>query len=177
MISKKKSNKRKNSYVKKLRSRKRSKVRNQNGGFTLIGDISLIFTSIEALEKKYKNDPEKVIKMIKRRTKVRKKALIVSAIVALLTGGSVLYNNLRNDLRKLEKKKKIRRRYEEEIEAIEKEYNKKQEYNKQQIKQDEERRKEWDKKEKKRQENYYKEKHKRLRKELKEMLSRKIKIY
>ena len=59
-------------------------------GFTdLKDDIILLFTSNKSLEKKYKDDPDKVIELIKRRTKVRNKALIISAILAVLGLGRI----------------------------------------------------------------------------------------
>ena len=103
-------------YMSRLRSRKRSRVRNQNGGadkkksqksgfslkssltkmkkgFTdLVNDIILLFSSKRSLEKKYKDDPDKVIELIKRRTKVRNKGLIISAILTVLGLGKTVWN-------------------------------------------------------------------------------------
>ena len=103
-------------YMSRLRSRKRSRVRNQNGGAdkkkksqnggfslkssltkmkkgfnNLVDDIILLFTSNKSLEKKFKDDPDKVIELIKRRTKVRNKGLIISAILTVLGLGTIAW--------------------------------------------------------------------------------------
>jgi len=102
------------SYMSRLRSRKSSRGKNQNGGFTikssltkmkkgfinLKNDIVLLFTSKKSLEKKYKDDPDKVIELIKRKTKIRNRALIIAAIVAVLAGSAAFYKKKRSDAAK-----------------------------------------------------------------------------
>lgn len=108
----------------------------QNGGFSLKSsltkmkkaftnlknDIILIFTSKKSLETKYKNDPEKVIELIKRRTKVRNKALIISAILAVTAGGKIVYNKRRKAAKdaKDAKEKKIKDQIKKEKKKIKK---------------------------------------------------------
>lgn len=112
------------SYISRLRSRKRSRVRNQNGGadkkksqkggfslkssltkmkkglINLKNDIALLFTSKKSLEKKYKDDPDKVIELIKRKTKIRNRALIITAIVAVLAGSAAMYKKRQSNAAK-----------------------------------------------------------------------------
>jgi hypothetical protein len=112
----------KKSYMSRLRSRTRSRKKNQKGGFNsksltklkkkfinLKNDITLIFISKKALEKKYKDDPDKVIEMIKRRTKVKNTAMITTVILSVLVASAFEYKRFRNE--NAQAKKKSRAKY------------------------------------------------------------------
>merc|ERR1712054_594866 len=72
----------------------------------LVNDLVLIFTSKESLKKKYKDDPDKVIKLIQRRTKVRNKALIYASILLVL-GAGYKYADMREKQIDKQQKKRL----------------------------------------------------------------------